>query len=104
MNDSSVAVPAFTSKVKFGRTVGCGLGIKLHAELYQPVDRLRCTFHGKTDNVLMTQSSTSIQGVVDVGVDAVILVNHCCDSTLGIVGGPLAAGVLADHSDRHVVR
>src|SRR5690606_846879 len=72
--------------------------------LHQPLHTLATLFDDVGHHIQMAEAGTGIQGIGDVGVDAVLIVQHCGDASLGVIGGTLAQLPLADNRHAGIVR
>ena len=57
--------------------------IKIHPQLEQPVDTLRCLFNEQTDGITVAKTSAGMDGVCGVAVAVVILTGDGRDPALG---------------------
>ena len=71
--------------------------------LDEPLDAAFGIPGGELDGISVTQTGAGIQGVADVGFDTVLFIENGSDASLGIVGGPLTQGSLAQYHHPSVV-
>ena len=104
VDDAAMAVPAFTRKVQSRGGVRVTLASEAHAVLEQPADVLRTVFDHLAHDGLVAQACASDQGVLDMGIDGVALVDHRRDSALGVIGVAFGDLAFGDDGDPHVRR
>jgi hypothetical protein len=86
MNNAPMAVATLAGQVKLEAAVfGAGLFItgKGHALVDQPLDRLFTVLDGKTHSVFMAQATAGVEGVIDVGLDGIGVIQNGCNAALG---------------------
>ena len=93
MQNTSVAMPTLLSQMimLLIRVPG-----KVNSLIYQPVNCLRAIFHHQADGIFMAQARTGDQCIGDMGVRAVIFIEHCGNATLGEPGGASLHGGFAN--------
>src|SRR5690606_37748098 len=72
---------------------------EVHALLHQPADDVGAVLHGKAHAVLVAQVYPCHQGVLDMGFDAVLGVQHGGDTALGVPGGTRVHGTFAQYGN-----
>ncbi len=97
----SVRVAAFPRKVQVAGSLGVPFLGEGHALLDQPVDALAALRYHQFDGVLVAQAGAGDQGIVDVGVDGVVRVQHRGNAALGVVGIAVLQRRLGQHGDAH---
>ncbi|MCY1402671.1 hypothetical protein D9M71_178250 [compost metagenome] len=105
MDDAPVAMAAFTGQVEFEAAVLASAFIVAgegHALVDQPLDGCAAVFYREAHGVFAAQAGARDQGVFDVGVDRVGIVQHCSDTALGPVGRAIAEVGLAQYDDVQV--
>ncbi len=100
VNDTSLAVTALFGEVE--RAFSIGVAVELDALGDQPLHGPAAVFHGESHRIRVAQAGTGFQGVGDVGLDAVVLVQHRRDTALGVEGGALVQFSLAQNGDLQV--
>ena len=83
-----------------------GLGVDLiegNPLLYQPLDTLFGVAGGKFDRLFITQARPRVEGIVHMRFDTVLFVRNSSDASLGVIGGPLTQGSLAQYHHLGVV-
>jgi len=100
MKNTAVTVAALAGQVELSSLVAG----KIHAHLDQPVDHRRAVFDSETHGILMAQAAPGDQGVLHMGLHAVLVVQHHGYAALGIPGGTGAEWTFAEHRYAVVVR
>ena len=100
VNDATHAVTAFTRQV-----IACSI-TTVTGERYplidQPLDGRAAMLNGEAYGVFAAQAGTGDQGVFDVGIDRVGIVQHRGHAALGPIGRTIAEIGLAQHHDIEV--
>jgi len=65
----------------------------------EPADQGRAALDDEADGRRVAQSGAGLQGVLDVGFEAVLRVEHRRDAALGVVAAALGDGALGEHGD-----
>ena len=81
-----MAVTALTGQVELESAIfSAGLFIagEGHALVDQPLDGLSAVLDGKAHGVFVAQAAAGIEGVIDVGLDGVGVIQHGGDTALG---------------------
>ena len=86
MDDAPVAVSAFTGEVKL-KALLLGVDAVIAGEgdalVNQPLDGFTAVLDGKAYRVLVAQPATCIEGVIDMGLHRVGVIQNSGDATLG---------------------
>ncbi|MNE18054.1 hypothetical protein D3C80_1110630 [compost metagenome] len=105
MNDASMTVAAFAGQVKF-ETAVVGIGAVVtgegHALVDQPLDRFATVFYRETHGVFMAQAATGIEGVFDMGLHGIGIVEYRGHATLGPEGRAVGQVALAQYGNAQV--
>ncbi|MCY1286104.1 hypothetical protein D9M68_372120 [compost metagenome] len=105
VDDAPVAVAAFAGQVVFEAAV-LGRGLLFpgegHALVDQPLDGFAAVLDGEAHGVLAAQAGAGVEGVLDVRLDGVGIVQHGGDAALGPVGRAVGQVALAQHRDAQV--
>ncbi|MCY1421134.1 hypothetical protein D9M71_367800 [compost metagenome] len=105
VDDAPMAVAAFTGQVEFKAAVfvaGVFVTGKRHALVDQPLNRFAAMLNGEAHGVFMAQAAAGIEGVFDVGLHRVGVVQHRGHATLGPEGRAIGEVALAEHGDAQV--
>ncbi|MNT36372.1 hypothetical protein D3C72_1724500 [compost metagenome] len=100
-----MAVAAFTGQVEFKAAVfvaGVFVTGKRHALVDQPLNRFAAMLNGEAHGVFMAQAAAGIEGVLDVGLHRVGVIQYCGDPALGPVGRTVGEVSLAEHGNAQV--
>ena len=100
VNDAPCAVATFAGQVKMIRAVLS----KRHADINQPLDGGGGVFHGKAHAGFMTQTGTGDQGVLHVGLNTVVFIQHRRHAALSPACGACIQAVFADDGGINVIR
>ena len=73
-----------------------------HALLDQPLDGFTAVLDGKTHRFFMAKAAASIEGVFDMRLDGVSVVQHRRDAALGPEGRAVGQVALAEHGNAQV--
>ncbi|MNG97642.1 hypothetical protein D3C79_567620 [compost metagenome] len=105
MDDAPVAVAAFAGQVELKAAV-VDTGVFVAGEGYalvdQPLDRFTAVLDGEAHGVFMAQAATGVEGVLDVGLHRVGVIQYCGDPALGPVGRTVGEVSLAEHGNAQV--
>ena len=85
VNDAAMAVAAFTGEVELKPwvfRVSVLIAGEGHALVDQPLNGFATVFDRKTHGIFMTQAAPGIQGVFDVGLDCVGVIQYGSDAAL----------------------
>ncbi|MNJ67511.1 hypothetical protein D3C77_636910 [compost metagenome] len=73
-----------------------------HALFDQPLDRFAAVLDGKAHGVFMAQAAAGIEGVLDMRLHGIGIVQHRRDPALGPEGRAVGQVALAEHGDSQV--
>ena len=75
---------------------------KVNSLIYQPVNCFRAIFHHQAHGIFMAQTCAGDQCIGNVGVRAVIFIEHCGNATLGQPRGASLHGSFADKGNLQI--
>ncbi len=96
VDDTAMAVPAFLSQVVI--LLAAFLG-KTHTVVNQPLDGAFTAFHRKPYRVFMAQARPGHQGVSDMGINRILIVQYRRNTALGKPGRTFVGRTLAEQRD-----
>ncbi|CAI8894767.1 hypothetical protein EMIT0194MI4_30490 [Pseudomonas sp. IT-194MI4] len=102
VDDASMAVTAFAGQVKLETAVfGAGLFVtgKGYALVDQPLNRFSAVLDGKAHGVFMAQATPGVEGIVDVGLDSIGVIQDGGDTALGPEGRAIGEVAFAQYGD-----
>ncbi len=105
MDDTPVTMAAFAGQVELEATVVDAVVLvtgKGHALLDKPLDGFAAVLDGEAHGVFMAQAAAGIEGVLDMRLHGVGIVQHCRDTALGPEGRAVGQVALAEHGDSQV--
>ena len=106
VKDPAHGVAALTPErvIAVARACTVALAIELDPELPQGFDGGAAALHHEAHHVLAADAGAGIQGVLDVGLEGVLVGDHCRDATLGEIRRRLNGLLLGDHRGSPVLR
>ena len=90
VNDPTVAVTAFAGEVVDLAAVFLGKATEIHAVSDQSLNGGGAALHHEAHGVFAAKPGAGIDGVLNMGVEAVLVVQHRGDPALGVIGGAFA--------------
>ena len=97
MHDAAVAVAAFACQVQL---LGMQLVMaELDALLDQPFDRRFAMFDHETGSLFAAQSGAGNEGILNMGLERIVIAQHCRDAALSPAAGAIEQGFFGDESD-----
>jgi len=105
MDDAPVAVPAFSGEVEL-KALLLGVDAVIAGEGYalidQPLDGFAAVLDGKAYRVFVAQPATGIEGVFDVGLHRVGVIQDSGDTALGPERRTIGQIAFAQHCNTHM--
>jgi hypothetical protein len=104
MDDAPTTMTSFTSQLQAVAGVAfLPLRIEIYAEFQQGLNHFGTTFHHVADDLLITQSCSRSEGVLDVLFKGIFVGEYGGDAALGTARGRFRRRALGDNSHARFV-